>query len=347
MSGTLRFDGSVAIVTGAGGYPGLGRSYAMLLAERGAQVVVNDVGFEKAGRGSSDNARAETTARDIVQAGGAAVADLHSVADPDGATALVQTAIDNFGRLDIVVNNAGVSISDDFDKLSEADIRLMVDVNLYGPTWVGRAAWPHLKRSPAGRMVNVTSGAFLGMPGNVHYGAAKAAVVGLTRGLAAEAAPLGIRVNCVAPAAGSRMSEAMRDDRPEYVSMIDQSSKLVAPLVAYLAHPVCQVTGETFEAGFGAFRRLFISRTKGLADDRYARALQQFGRGIVARMAGETSESDKAIAAVAQSFEEALADGAPAPSPELICEAMGLICDPDRAATLDAVEAAKLGGAGR
>lgn len=199
----LRFDGRVAIVTGAGGQePSLGRSHAKLLAQRGAKVVVNDLGVGPDGRNIL-RANAEQVADEICTAGGEAVADLHSVADEDGARRVVQTALDVWGRVDILVNNAGVCFMAHFDEISDADIRNVIDVHLMGTVWMCRAAWPHMRDAGYGRIVNTTSGAMFGLENLSIYGAAKGGIFGLTRGLAVEGAPLGIKVNALGPAANT------------------------------------------------------------------------------------------------------------------------------------------------
>jgi NAD(P)-dependent dehydrogenase (short-subunit alcohol dehydrogenase family) len=169
----LRFDGKVAIVTGGGGQkPSLGRSHALFLASRGAKVVVNDIGVGPNGR-SEVPASAAALVDEIRAAGGEAVADTNSVATAESAKAVVQTALDAFGGVHIVVNNAGVALLADFDELSDGDIGRMMDVHLMGPIWMCRAAWPHMKRQRYGRIVNVGSTAIFGIRGTAVYGAAK------------------------------------------------------------------------------------------------------------------------------------------------------------------------------
>ena len=199
----LRFDGRVAIVTGAGGQdPSLGRSHATLLAERGAKVVVNDLGVGPDGRGVM-RANAAQVVDQILAAGGEAIADQHSVADEDGAHSVVATALDTWGRLDILVNNAGVCFMAHFDEISSADIRKIIDVHLMGTLWMCRAAWPHMRAAGYGRIVNTTSGAMFGIENLSIYGAAKSGIFGLTRGLAVEGAESGIKVNALGPAANT------------------------------------------------------------------------------------------------------------------------------------------------
>jgi NAD(P)-dependent dehydrogenase (short-subunit alcohol dehydrogenase family) len=179
----MRFDGRVAIVTGAGN--GLGRSYARMLAARGAKVVVNDIGTSSMGKGH-DEAPAHAVAREIIDAGGQAVADTHTVADERSAGAIVQTAIDAFGKVDILVNNAGISIMAPFGELSSADFTKVVNTNMMGVVWTCRAAWPHMQKARYGRIVNITSTSFLGHPTLTAYVTARAATFGFTRTLGLE-----------------------------------------------------------------------------------------------------------------------------------------------------------------
>lgn len=176
----LRFDDRVAIVTGAGGQePSLGRSHALLLGERGAKVVVNDLGVGPDGRGIM-RANAEHVVEQIRAADGEAVADQHSVADEEGARSVVATALDTWGRLDIVVNNAAVCFMVHIDEISSADLRRIIDVHLMGTVWMCRAAWPHMREAGYGRIVNTTSGAMFGIEHLSIYGAAKSGIFGLT-----------------------------------------------------------------------------------------------------------------------------------------------------------------------
>jgi NAD(P)-dependent dehydrogenase (short-subunit alcohol dehydrogenase family) len=181
----LRFDGEVAIVTGAGSNPSLGRSYALALAARGAKVVVNDLGVGPDGTGRLA-AKAESVAKEIVDAGGEAIADTHSVAEEDSARAIVQTALDAWGRVDILVNNAGVAILAEFGEISSTDLRRVLDVHLYGNVWMCRAVWPQMREAGYGRIINITSGALGGIRYTTIYGAAKGGILSLTRGLAVE-----------------------------------------------------------------------------------------------------------------------------------------------------------------
>jgi NAD(P)-dependent dehydrogenase (short-subunit alcohol dehydrogenase family) len=264
----MRFDGRVAIVTGAGGNPGLGRSHAMLLEERGAKVVVNDLGTGPDGRGVT-KAHADLVAKEIVDAGGEAVADTNSVAEEETAKAVVQTAIDNWGRVDILVNNAGVCLLADFDEISPADIRKTIDVHLMGNIWMSRAVWPHMKQAGYGRIVNITSAAFLGAAAHVVvYGAAKGGIFGLTRGLALEGYDHGIRVNTLGPAAGTVAHTHLQYESDALTMMMDfLKPELVSPAVAYLAHEECQANGKYLEGIGGQVYEHIFSKTQGYQSD--------------------------------------------------------------------------------
>lgn len=263
----LDFRGRTAIVTGAGGNPSLGRAHAMLLATRGANVVVNDIGRSEA-PGYEGEASAETVAAEIRAAGGNAVANSDSVADEAGAARAVQTAIDAFGGLDILVNNAGISIMAPFDEMSLRDLRRHVDINLLGSMWMCRAAWPHMKAKGYGRIVNTGSGAFAGMWGLAAYSASKGGLYSLTRSLAIEGRPHGIRVNTVHPGAFSRMLLAQQTETsPMYQhAQANLPAELASPVVAFLCHESCPVTGEAFDAVGGEVRRVYIATTPGIAD---------------------------------------------------------------------------------
>jgi len=264
----LRFDGRTAIVTGAGGNPSLGRAHALLLAARGANVVVNDIGSDPETPGYTGTASADAVAREIRALGGKAVADTHSVATEKGAAALVQTAIEAFGGLDILVNNAGISIPAPFDVLTPRDFQRHIDINLMGSVWTCRAAWPHMRAKGYGRIVNTTSTALAGFAWMSAYGSSKGGLLSLTRSLAVEGAPLGIKVNAVNPGAFTRMLAAQQaETSPMYKHAKENlPPELASPVVAFLAHESCPVTGECIDSVGGEVRRVYLAQTAGFAD---------------------------------------------------------------------------------
>ena len=255
----LGFDGRVAVVTGAGG--GLGRQHALLLASRGAMLVVNDLGGSLGGDGS-DKGPAERVVDEIEGAGGVAVADGNSVATPEGGRAIVQTALDTFGRIDIVVNNAGILRDKSFHNLTPELLDPVLDVHLRGAFNVTVPAWAHMREQGYGRVVNTSSASgILGNFGQANYGAAKMGLWGLTKVLAIEGAKHGILVNAIAPMALTRMTEEIFSAlgpvlRPE----------LVSPVVAYLAHESCTLSGEALSCAGGRIARFFVGLTPGYLD---------------------------------------------------------------------------------
>jgi NAD(P)-dependent dehydrogenase (short-subunit alcohol dehydrogenase family) len=252
LSAELRFDGRVAVVTGAG--RGIGRAHAHLLAARGAAVVVNDLGGSMEGEGSDAGPAAEV-ASEIAAMGGTAVADTHDVATEPGAADLVRTAVERFGRIDALVANAGIMRWAKFPDVPPADLDAHLAVHVGGSFLTARAAWPHMVEQGSGRIVLTTSAGVFGLPANTSYATAKGAVVGLARSLATAGAAHRIKVNCIAPAAATRMGAG-----PNAQAM---APELVAPLVAYLAHDDCPVTGEVYTAGAGRFARVFVAETEG------------------------------------------------------------------------------------
>jgi NAD(P)-dependent dehydrogenase (short-subunit alcohol dehydrogenase family) len=264
----LRFDGQVAIVTGAGGNPGLGRSHAMLLAERGARVLVNDLGKEPLG---SDRvpASADAVAAEINAAGGEAIANTDSVDTQDSAAGIIEQALDTWGRVDIVVNNAGVGFLAGFDEITPADIHTTVNVHLMGAIWMCRAAWKPMVRHGYGRIINTTSGGMMGMAGMSIYGAAKFGIYGLTRGLAVEGAAHNIRANALSPGAATRNgTRHFTIPDPEVKKAYEHNFRpgLVSPAVAWLAHANCDVTGMLFHAGGGKVSLRQVCMTEGIDD---------------------------------------------------------------------------------
>ncbi|MEP7193302.1 MAG: SDR family NAD(P)-dependent oxidoreductase [Actinomycetota bacterium] len=253
----LRFDGRVAIITGAGG--GLGRSHALELARRGASVLVNDLGGAVDGSGASESA-ADRVVQEIAALGGIAAANHDSVATSEGGRAIVQAAIDAFGRVDIVVNNAGILRDKAFHNMDDAMIQSVIDVHLKGAFNVSQPAYRLMREQGYGRIVNTTSASGLfGNFGQANYGAAKAALAGLTRVLALEGASHGIKVNAIAPLAATRMTQ---DILGELAAKVSPSS--VSPLVAYLAHEECAVSGNVYSVAGGRIARIFVAETQGV-----------------------------------------------------------------------------------
>jgi len=254
----IRYDGRVAIVTGAGG--GLGRTYALALARRGASVVVNDLGGAADGTGAGSS-MADSVVKEIIEAGGKAAANYDSVATPEGGEGIVKTAIDNFGKVDIVINNAGILRDKTFAKLEPHELEIVLDVHLKGAFYVTQPAFRSMKENNYGRIVFAASGAgIFGNFGQTNYGAAKMGLVGLSNVLAVEGARYNIKCNVIAPIAKTRLTESLLGPMadaldPEYVT----------PLVAYLVSEKCELTHEIFDVGGGRYARIFVGLAKGWA----------------------------------------------------------------------------------
>ena len=259
---SLVFKDRVAIVTGAGG--GLGRQHALALAQRGAHVVVND--FGRAAEGSTHTA-AEAVVAEITAAGGSAIANHASVTDEAGVATMVQQTLDRWGRIDILVNNAGILRDKSFAKMDLADFRLVLDVHLMGAVICTQAVWPQMRAQKYGRVVMTTSSTGLyGNFGQANYGAAKMALVGLMQTLSIEGARDGIRINCLAPTAATRMTEGLMP--AEVLALLTPES--VTPGLLYLVSDDAP-TRVILCAGAGTFERAHITLTPGLhlghADD--------------------------------------------------------------------------------
>jgi NAD(P)-dependent dehydrogenase (short-subunit alcohol dehydrogenase family) len=254
----IRFDGRVAVITGAGG--GLGRAYALLLAARGASVVVNDLGGSLGGVGG-DAAAARQVVAEIEAAGGRALANFDDIATPEGAQRLVDAACQTYGRLDVLINNAGILRDKTLHKMDPADFEAVVRVHLLGSAWCSRAALVPMQAQQYGRIVMTTSAAGLyGNFGQSNYGAAKLGVVGLMNTLKAEGAKFGIRVNTVAPVALTRMTEGL-----PFARMLGEATPdRVAAGVAWLASEACEDSGVILAAGAGYFSTVRIVEGLGL-----------------------------------------------------------------------------------
>lgn len=237
MSEQSMMDGKTAIVTGAGG--GIGRDIALMMAEHGARVVVNDIGASLSGEGE-DVGPAQKVVEEIRSRGGEAVANTDSVAEPASARGLVETAMDHFGRIDTVVNNAGILRDRFFHKMSEPEWDAVIKVHLYGSYYVSRAAAPHMKEQQAGSFVHMTStSGLIGNYGQANYSAAKLGITALSKSIALDMERFNVRSNCIAPFAWSRMISSIPTSTPEEEARVKKLQQMtpdkVAPLAVYLA----------------------------------------------------------------------------------------------------------------
>ena len=258
MSNPIRFDDQVVIVTGAGG--GLGRAHALLFAKHGAKVVVNDLGGSTHGEGANASA-ADKVVEEIRAAGGTAVANHDSVTDGEK---IVQNALDCFGRVDVLVNNAGILRDKTFHKMEDADWELVYKVHVEGAYKVTRAAWPHLREQNFGRVIFTasTSGIY-GNFGQSNYGMAKLGLYGLTRTLAIEGRKNNILVNAIAPTGATRMTEGLIP--PQVFEQL--KPELISPLVVYLGSAGCEETSGLFEVGGGGIGKVRWERSLGAGFD--------------------------------------------------------------------------------
>ncbi|KAI8870153.1 NAD(P)-binding protein [Ramicandelaber brevisporus] len=255
MTADLRFDGRVAVVTGAGG--GLGRTYALLLGSRGAKVVVNDLGGSFDGSGNGSSRAADVVVDEIRKAGGAAVANYNSVEDGDK---IIETAIQAFGRVDIIINNAGILRDKSMKSMTDKDWDLVNAVHQTGSFKVTKAAWPHFRKQGYGRIITTASAAGIyGNFGQANYSAAKHGLIGLAQTLAKEGAKYNITANTIAPIAASRMTETVMP--PDMLEAL--KPEFVAPVVAYLVHESCKESGSLFEVGAGFASKVRWERAKG------------------------------------------------------------------------------------
>ena len=252
------FKDRVALITGAGG--GLGRSHALYLASLGCRLVINDKGASVLGEGTENKAADETVTL-IREAGGLAVSNYSSVSEFEGAQEMVETALTHFGRLDIVINNAGILRDASFKKQTEEDWQKIIDVHLTGSRHVTKAAWDHMLQNNYGRIVMTTSASGLyGNYGQSNYAAAKMGLVGLMNALKEEGAKANVRINAIAPVAKSRMTESMLP--PDLLSLLDP--RFVSPFVAYLASESCAVNGHCYAVGAGRIARVAVVESKGV-----------------------------------------------------------------------------------
>jgi NAD(P)-dependent dehydrogenase (short-subunit alcohol dehydrogenase family) len=262
MTERVSLAGRVAIVTGAG--RGLGRAHALLLAERGAAVLVNDLGTAADGSGTDEGPAAQV-AEEIAVRGGTAAADAHDVSTPDGARAMLERTLAEFGRVHILVNNAGIHLDRPFPDTSYGDFERLWKVNVGGHVNATHAVWPHLTGQGYGRIVMTESAAGLyGLPGQSAYAATKGAVHGLMRSLALEGAPHGVLVNAIAPGAYTRMMEAgVADPAMREQMRVTMPPDLTSPVVAWLASDACACAGETFSAWGGRVARVSLGGNLG------------------------------------------------------------------------------------
>jgi NAD(P)-dependent dehydrogenase (short-subunit alcohol dehydrogenase family) len=252
----IRFDGRVAIVTGAGG--GLGRTYALEFARRGAKVVVNDLGGKADGTGAG-HSMADKVVDEIEQAGGKAIANYDSVSTPEGGEAIVRSAVDAFGKVDIVVNNAGILRDKTFAKLEPQELEIVLDVHLKGAFYVSQPAFRVMKDNGYVRFIFTSSAAgIFGNFGQTNYGAAKMGLVGLMHVLSVEGAKYNIRSNAIAPTARTRMTEEILGPLAEHLH-----PETVTPLVMYLCSEDSEITHEIYSVGGGRFARIFVGLCPG------------------------------------------------------------------------------------
>jgi NAD(P)-dependent dehydrogenase (short-subunit alcohol dehydrogenase family) len=253
---SIRFDGRVAVITGAGG--GLGRSYALYLAQRGARVVVNDLGGSADGQGNSSKA-ADTVVAEIQALGGDAVANHDSVASAAGGARIIQTAMDAFGRIDIVINNAGILRDASMVKMSSESFDALIDVHLKGAFYVTQPAFRVMKDNGYGRIVYTASAAgVFGNFGQANYAAAKMGLVGLSNVTAIEGAKYNIKSNVITPIARTRLTEGLMGAMGEMFA-----PEFIAPMVAYLVSEGCEYSHEIFNVGAGRYARIFIGSAPG------------------------------------------------------------------------------------
>ena len=275
----LRFDGKVAVVTGAGG--GLGEAYALMLAQRGAKVVVNDLGGTFDGKGS-DSTAAQKVVEQIKAAGGEAVANHESVSSWESAQKIIQDAIDHYGKIDILINNAGILRDKSLLKMEIADYLKVIEVHLHGTFFCTKAAFGPMREQGYGRIVSTASSAGIyGNFGQTNYGAAKMGVVGLMNCVCQEGARYGILANTIMPTAGTRLTATVMP--PDVVAKV--KPEFVAPMVIYMCSEKFQESGKIYSAGGGYFSRtaivegpgLFLDTASGITPDLVAEKIEEIG----------------------------------------------------------------------
>jgi NAD(P)-dependent dehydrogenase (short-subunit alcohol dehydrogenase family) len=290
----IRFDGQVAIVTGAGG--GMGRAYALELARRGAKVLVNDYGGDIFGRAQGATPLAEDVAAEIRTQGGEAIADATPVGTADAARMIARAALDAFGRIDVLINNAGISASGALTSVSDERIENAYRTNVIGPHHLICAVWPAMSSQRYGRILNIASNAALGMGGTSAYAASKSGLIGLTFDVAKEGASLGIHANALMPTSYSRMIEAV-PDRTFVDWMREQlPPEAVAAVALYLTSADATVTGALFSTGGGRLARVAWQEAEGVID----RNITPEG---VATLIDHASDMSVAVMAVSQQTE--------------------------------------------
>lgn len=257
----VRFDGQVAVVTGAGG--GLGREHARLLAARGARVLVNDFGGNPDGSGKGSVEPAKGVVGEIEAEGGVAAPSAESVATPEGGRAIVEQALDLWGRVDVFVNNAGIGGGGLFHELPPEQVEEMLRTHLLGAYNVGRAAWAAMLAQGYGRVVNTSSNSVFGLPGTIHYVTAKAGIIGFTRALSLESAGRDLKVNAVMPMAYTRLTAQLPSERFKTWLQDHYPPERVSPFVAFLASKQAPCSGELFTAGGGRVARVFLGVVPG------------------------------------------------------------------------------------
>ncbi|RAY16309.1 short-chain dehydrogenase [Actinomadura craniellae] len=267
----LRFDDRVAVITGAG--RGLGRAYALLLAAQGAKVVVNDPGVSLRGDGA-DTGPADEVVKEIAAAGGEAVACTESVATAEGGQAIIESALDHYGRIDVLVHNAGIHRPASLTEMTYEDFEDVLDVHLRGAFHVVRAAFPRMRDAGYGRVVLTSSiGGLYGNHKVANYAVSKAGMIGLSNVVALEGADAGVKCNVIVPGALTRMAEGI--DTSAYPPM---GPELAAPVVGWLAHESCSITGEMLVTIAGRVARAFIAETPGVY--RPSWSIEQVGEQI-------------------------------------------------------------------